>query len=190
MSHPYTRGYFENREGSHYSGYEDWPQFKQRAEWIKRTYFPNANSKLTGSSPSVYEVGCAKGFLVEHLIGEGLNASGCDISEYAISKARFPELLGVFDITKTRADYSEHDLVVSFDTLEHIREEDLPFVLSGFKTAEQQFHMITTSEYDFGGDDTHYTSKPKQWWVNQFEEAGIKNYRIIHAGEQALFDES
>lgn len=169
---PYTEGYYENGEGSHYQGYEDWPQFKERAEWIKKTYNPK----------TVLEIGAAKGFMVKHLQQLGIKAEGIDISEYA--SAESGGSVRCFDMTIGMLDLIRYELVVSFDFMEHIKEEDLPMLFATLRTARQQFHMITTSEYDFGGDHTHYTSKPKQWWIDKFEEYGIKNYRIIHAGEQ------
>jgi 2-polyprenyl-3-methyl-5-hydroxy-6-metoxy-1,4-benzoquinol methylase len=77
MTNPYTKGYFEEAEGSHYHGYEDWPQFKDRAEWIKKEYNPKA----------VLDIGAAKGFLVKHLRDLGIKADGVDLSEYAASKS-------------------------------------------------------------------------------------------------------
>lgn len=169
---PYTKGYFEDAEGSHYHGYEDWPQFKQRAEWLKKTYKPKM----------VRELGAAKGFLIKHLRDIDVPALGSDISEYAVAES--DGRVWCEDMTKQLVEFDKDVLVVSFDFLEHIKEEDLHLLLTSLKTAKQQFHMITTSEYDFGGDHTHYTSKPKQWWIGKFKEYGIKNYRIIHAGEQ------
>lgn len=169
---PYTEGYFEHGEGSHYQGYEDWPQFKERAEWIKKTYHPS----------DVWEIGAAKGYLVKHLKELGVKAYGIDISQYASEQSGGN--VTCLDITAKGVSFHPNDLVVSFDVLEHIKEEDFPQLFKALKTAKRQFHMITTSEYDFGGDHTHYTSKPKQWWIDKFEEYGIKNYRIIHAGEQ------
>jgi 2-polyprenyl-3-methyl-5-hydroxy-6-metoxy-1,4-benzoquinol methylase len=174
---PYTEGYFEHAEGSHYHGYEDWPQFKQRAEWLIKTY------RLLERPSKVFEIGCAKGYLLKHLFAAGVAVKGCDMSDYAVQAAAHKYAI-VADITKEFFDLSRYDVIVSFDLLEHIHEEDLAFVFKTLKTAKQQFHMITTLEYDFGGDHTHYTSKPKQWWIDLFEEYGIKNYRIIHAGEQ------
>lgn len=173
MTNPYTKGYFEDAEGSHYHGYEDWPQFKARAEWIKKTYNPK----------SVLEIGAAKGFLVKHLRDLGIEADGVDISEYAAGKSG--GLVKARDITRGMEDWVRYDLVVSFDMLEHIEGgKDLGTLLASLQTARQQFHMITTTEYDFGGDHTHVSMHPLEWWEERFEKAGIKNYKLIHAGQQ------
>ncbi len=173
LAHLYHKGYFEDGDGSHYHGYEDWPQFKERAEWIRKTYNPKM----------VRELGAAKGFLIKHLNELGVSAMGSDISQYAADESE--GRVWQEDLTKVLIEFADDALVVSFDFLEHIKEEDLPMLMKSLATAKQQFHMITTSEYDFGGDHTHFTSKPKQWGIDKFEEYGIKNYRIIHAGEQA-----
>jgi len=175
MNHPYSQGYFENAEGSHYTGYSDWPQFKERAQWIIKTFKPN----------NVLELGAAKGFLLKHLSELGVKkVKGYDISEYASEES--DGLVRCLDVTAGFIDLSDYDLVLSFDFLEHVPQEDLPDLLFSLSTAPRQFHMITTSEYDFGGDVTHYTSKPKQWWIDTFNDNGVTDFTIIHAGEQEL----
>jgi cyclopropane fatty-acyl-phospholipid synthase-like methyltransferase len=170
-SNPYTKGYFEDAQGSHYHGYEDWPQFKDRAEWIKKEYSPKF----------MLEIGAAKGFLIKHLRDVGVSAYGIDVSEYAAQESE--GRVKTIDATKPLK-LEKYDLVVSFDVLEHIAEEDLPMLFKSLKTAKQQFHMITTNEYHFGGDDTHVSMHDLPWWQRRFEGAGIQNFRLIHAGQQ------
>lgn len=50
--------------------------------------------------------------------------------------------------------------------------------------------MITTTEHDFGGDVTHFSSHPKAWWFKLFRQWNIKDWEIIHAGEQEIFEEA
>lgn len=171
----YTKDYFENHGGSNYGEYIDWPFFKERAEWIVKTYKPK----------SVLEIGAAKGFMLKHLKDLGVKVSGYDISEYASGESG--GLVKSWDVTKGVMDFTQYDLVVSFDFLEHIEDNDLAILLVSLKTARNQFHMITTDEYDFHGDSTHCSMYPKQWWLDKFDDSSIKNYTIIHAGEQEEF---
>lgn len=172
----YSKGYFESGQGSNYQGYEDWPFFKERAEWLVKTYKPT----------SVFEIGTAKGFMLDYLQEMGVDAWGVEVSSYARNEAKLKDK--IFRADFFAGDMTEpidkYDLVVSFDVLEHIPQAQVDNVIKMLKKAKRQFHMITTTEYDFHGDDTHYSSYPKQWWLDKFEEFGVKNYDIIHAGEQ------
>lgn len=175
----YTKDYFENQGGSNYREYIDWPFFKERAEWIVKNLKPK----------KVFEIGCAKGFMINHLIDLGVKTEGVEISKYAVGEAKNSQFIHNTDfIDEPLPDsYYNADLVVSFDVLEHIPKDKIDTAMLVLKQAKKQFHMITTTEYDFGGDHTHFSSYPKQWWLDKFEEYGIKNYTIIHAGEQEEF---
>lgn len=171
----YTKDYFENQGGSNYTEYIDWPFFKERAGWLVETYNPK----------SVFELGCAKGFMIDHLVALGIDAHGVEISEYAYSQAKNKARIWNLDFTDEFLPINlRDDLVVSFDVLEHLPVDKVDQVVKWLKGAKQQFHMITTDEYDFHGDHTHFSMHPKQWWIDKFEEHGVKNYTIIHAGEQ------
>lgn len=172
----YTKDYFENQGGSNYKEYVDWPFFKERAEWIVKTFNPK----------SLFEIGCAKGFMIDYLVDLGVDAYGAEISEYAYSKAKHKDRVFNIDFIDDELpkQYFDADLVVSFDVLEHLPINKVDKAMKRLKRAKKHFHMITTTEYDFGGDHTHFSLHPKQWWIEKFDEYGIQNYRMIHAGEQ------
>lgn len=128
---PYSKGYFENCEGSHYSEYRDWPQFRHRAKWLWDTYRPK----------SVLELGAAKGYLLKHLQEFGVRTKGYDISEYAASKSW--GRVEALDVTRKVMDFSKYDLVVSFDFMEHVHDEDIPVLMRSLQSAKK------TIPYDY-----------------------------------------
>ena len=74
----------------------------------------------------VLDVGCAHGFLVEVLRDRGVDASGFDISDYAISQAG-PDLaphLRVGNVLEPIP--GRYDLVTCIGVLEHLDEGDAP----------------------------------------------------------------
>lgn len=164
MSHPYTEGYFQRGEGSNYRGYEDGKQFEMRAESIRDCFQPK----------SVLDVGCARGFIVNHLRKMGIDAQGVDISEWATGSVP-PDGLGqhlkTADVTKGLPfKDGEFDLVTSMDFLEHIEEKDVPgLVKEMLRVGRRQFHVVTTPEYTMYGDETHVCMKPLEWWIEQFK---------------------
>lgn len=166
--HPYTKEYFEGGGLSNYKGYTDEPRFKEWAEEIVKLFNPK----------TVLDVGCAKGYLVKHLREMGVEAWGCDISEYAISEAD-PEVkpyLFLWDLTKPIPQITNpYDLVTSHDVLEHIPEADVPHVCWRLSNMGiDQYHVITCTEYDFHGDQTHITMKPEAWWQAKFPKVIVR----------------
>lgn len=166
----YTEGYFEHGEGSNYHGYTDDARFEAWADELIRL-FDCKNKKL-----KVLDVGCAKGYLVKHLRDNGVDAWGVDVSEYAISKSPVSDYVQVADITNLPFPDNYFDVVTSHDVLEHISEDDTPKAIAEcLRVGRKQYHVITTTEYDFGGDKTHINLKPFSYWKEQFPEIIIRH---------------
>ena len=71
----YNQTYYQTHCGEEYERGNGWEEvFACYAQRIIREICPH----------SVLDVGCAKGFLVEALRDQGLEAFGIDISEYAV----------------------------------------------------------------------------------------------------------
>lgn len=166
---PYTKGYFEAGENSNYKGYEDSPMFEKWADEIIRMF--NCKAK----NLKVLDVGCAKGFLVKHLRDNGIDAWGIDISPYAVESSPVKEYLICGQVTDLPFEDNYFDVVTSHDVFEHLSEEDAKLAMKEcLRVGRKQYHVITCTEYDFGGDKTHINMKPESYWKDLWPEVIIR----------------
>jgi glycosyltransferase involved in cell wall biosynthesis/2-polyprenyl-3-methyl-5-hydroxy-6-metoxy-1,4-benzoquinol methylase len=150
------------RPGSDGKGYKDFNVNHIRVNYIKK--FKPEN---------VLDIGCAMGFLVGRLRKLGIEATGMDISKYAIEHSEVKPYLKQHDISKPwpYADQSV-DLVVSFATLEHLTPEECDRTIKEIaRVAKRAIVSVgVEGDEDFDGDTTHKTKRPLQWWVDQFKK--------------------
>ena len=170
----YDKSYFEGDGSNYVGGYKDEPLFLQLAHYIKEKTYP-----IKGK---ILEIGCAKGYLVKNLRELGLDAYGCDISEYAVNESPIKEFLKVGSLINLPYKGNEFEWVYSFDTLEHLHEDEVePAIKELLRVGEKHFHSITTPEYTVGEDKTHFCMKPISWWKEKFPI--YPNIVIKHAGQ-------
>jgi 2-polyprenyl-3-methyl-5-hydroxy-6-metoxy-1,4-benzoquinol methylase len=90
-AHGFDRAYFDDPDAL--TGFRGYSEEGNSAEGRRdfRAEALDVIAALRALPPSdgreVLDVGCAKGFLVRHLRSLGIDAWGCDISEYAIARA-------------------------------------------------------------------------------------------------------
>ena len=156
----YTEGYYERGENSNYHGYKDDILYERLADFIVEKFDPD----------TFLDVGCAKGFLIKHLRDRGVDAYGVDISKYACDVSEVKRFIDNEDFINYRP-RKNFDIVFSQDMLEHISEDRIDDYISRmFSCGYHQFHIITTSEHNCGGDNTHKTIKELNWWKNKFNK--------------------
>ncbi len=86
------------------------------------------------------------------------------------------------------------DAVISTDVLEHIPEEDIPWVLAEMFAYARQFLFCTIALYPAekilpDGTNAHITLKDAGWWANQLEAASAKyNHSVLYSS--ALIDDA
>lgn len=160
----YGQAYFDGGHG--YQSYGDAEHFKQKAEWLVKEFQPQ----------TVLEIGCAKGYLVKALRDLGIAAYGCDISEYALNEApeEVKDYLYLIDITDPEpVTLPRFDLIVSYDTFEHLPEDVLDNVFNFMNQVGTRYYIQVGTENtpDWQHDPTHITIKPLEFWQERFEEA-------------------
>ena len=166
----FTRDYYEDGIRKHISGYEDY-------KWMPTRSIPEALDIINKFDfDTCVDYGCAKGFLVHALRILRRHAFGEDISEYAISHchpAAKPYL--------SAPNNNVYDLLICKDVLEHVYEGDIPGVLQNFRRKSNQFFFtiplgdndrFRIREYEV--DITHVTKKDEEWWINMFEQQGLR----------------
>ena len=114
------------------------------------------------------DFGCSKGYLVKALRDRGIEAFGYDVSLWAIDQA--PEQIREYlscDI------YHTVDLIVSYDTLEHIPEKDLSKLRAMFRKYGKRFYFTvgTLDTPNWQHDASHITMHDLSWWQAWMPEA-------------------
>ena len=136
-----------------------------------------------GEPDGVLDWGCAKGFFVQRLAERGLNGNGVDVSEYAISKAVDwvrDHRLWVINSPRTVFASKSFDVISSFETLEHISEDDVPDTIAEFKRLCRRYFFGTIFLKGMECDDpTHICVKSRQWWDARFEDHGFQRKMSI-----------
>lgn len=177
----FDEDYFETHKKSNYGSYEDYPFFKDFSFYLWKKYLPKSS----------LEIGCAKGFMVKWLNRLGIDARGIDISEYAIDHAP-DEIKSKFiccDFSKYHYNdfkftQKEFELVLCFETVEHIPEEKLGQFIKNLYESTGEYCIITTpivpKDYDRlkddkkDNDDSHVSLHDKDYWCDAFKKVGFE----------------
>lgn len=99
----------------------EWEEFLRARKGILRQVGLDCNS---GNTRKVYEIGCSEGILLAYLQQCGHDASGCELN-VEIAKRGTAEfganiMVGAFEDLQLEA--RQYDYVLSFHTLEHVRD--------------------------------------------------------------------
>lgn len=181
-SEHYSRGYFENGEGSNYHEYGDDPGWPVVLNAIENWFVPG--DKLV-------EAACAKGWFVRHARQRGYNAFGFDISEYAINSSTTgakPYIHVHNAAEKWRYPDLSMDAVFAFEFFEHVPEDEVQLVLAEMlrvlKTSGKlilKTGIVVPDDFPFAEqedhDVTHVTMRDRQWWNNTTISAGFAQSR-------------
>ncbi|HEC66234.1 MAG TPA: class I SAM-dependent methyltransferase [bacterium] len=192
MNDLYGKLYFEEGIQTGKSLYENY-------RWLPHLTIPMVKSivKHTKMSPksSILDVGCAKGYMVRAFRELGFNAWGIDASLYAINhldetvQKGYTRIFLVYRMQIWPFRDNEFDWVITKDTLEHLTERELDFVLhESSRVAPKAFHIIPMGDgesyfcKDYEKDITHKLRRPMGWWADIFQKNGFrvlkKSYRV------------
>ena len=121
---------------------------------------------------TVFDAGCAIGFLVEALWDRGVTAHGRDISEFAISQVRpdvkqYCEVGSVIDPIDGR-----YDLITCIEILEHLPESEGIAAIDAFTEASDQI-LFSSSPDDFD-EPTHVNVRPPIYWSRLFAHRSFR----------------
>ena len=154
----YEEDYFTK---STYKPYFDFPAHSERVAKIINIAHPK----------SVLDVGCAYGYIVRRLLWKGVDAWGCDISQWCEEQAKtiIPERFirtPCWDLSMFKD--KQFDLLYCEGVLEHIDENKITLVMNEFeRVSKERFLQVAfitdpnvTQEY--GHDNLH----DYNWWFN------------------------
>jgi len=179
--HPiYNRSYYQT------TNYHNYDSATYRAYHVARYLWLGQIFKLAFRVNSILDVGCATGMSVwvfRYLLG--LDAYGVDVSQYAIANGvkSIRPYLACVDLTSDALALprKQFDLVVSYDTFEHLQVDALPDVLIkvfaltdkavlGIYVLDEPIalwhNLINKSHSD------HISEHTSAWWIDRFSELG------------------
>ncbi len=149
------------------------PQPYARNERVWLDFFGHVAERIVSTlrPSSVFDAGCAIGFLVEELRKRGVQADGRDISPYAI--AQVPPGLKRYCHVGSIADEieSKYDLVTCIEVLEHMPEEEALRAIESMTKAAPRI-LFSSSPDDFR-ESTHINVRPTIYWLRKFQGMGF-----------------
>ncbi|MCS0497831.1 glycosyltransferase [Ancylobacter sp. MQZ15Z-1] len=147
------------------------PYNRDEPHWLR--FFGNVAQRIdeTLSPKTVFDAGCAIGFLVETLRARGIEAFGRDFSTYAISQV--PAGLRPYCECASITDPIEgsYDLVTCIEVLEHMPPEDARLAVKNLCSVAPQV-LFSSSPVDFE-EETHINVQPPLYWMQLFAEEGF-----------------
>jgi 2-polyprenyl-3-methyl-5-hydroxy-6-metoxy-1,4-benzoquinol methylase len=166
--------------------YREKPGSQRNALRVREVRLHKENGKLL-------ELGCAEGnFLLE--ARKHFTVTGCDISRYAIHKAK--QLVGstvhVMDVEKEPLPKKHYDIIAVFNLLEHLKnpQHAVRAIYTTLKNGGVLVGSVPNNSGIIGSlvtrvtnifDTTHCSTLTPDAWINTFQNTGFKE--IIFFGE-------
>jgi glycosyltransferase involved in cell wall biosynthesis len=151
--------------------------------------------QMTGSENNIIDVGCGTGYLMKHMLKEGKNVVGIDISEWAVANPISGCEGRIFNgsITDIPYDDDAFDYAVAFSVLEHIPEQDAIQALKEIRRVSKKAFFMIAMDVGVGWkekleaeDPTHINIKTMEWWEDKFKIVGLK---VIKSGNMCYLVE-
>ena len=195
-SEEFDEGYFLHAEGSNYgrrdlvTGETLFAPYTEEHYLLRDRYVVKTVLRSIKGIKSAIVLGCARGYMVQALHEEGINAVGVDISEWAIEHGAEPVLDHLYcgDVCDLSMwGDKEFDMVIALDVLEHVKVPDLYQAISEACRVGKVIVFDAPIDVDdtmpdqsSGTDKTHVSIYSKEWWIRQFLGRG---FEPIHVNE-------
>lgn len=158
----FDQNYYESSCGKPYQRDDEWLSFFGKiAKKIKDEIDPK----------SVLDAGCAFGFLVEKLRENDVDAFGCDVSDFAISKTNESIKPYCWVASLSEPITNKYDLIVCIEVLEHIPKEISEKALKNLCDASDDI-LFSSTPFDYK-ETTHVNVNPPDYWSEQFAIYGF-----------------
>ncbi len=154
----------------YYTHYADRP-YQRDEVWME--FFNSVAARIVRDigPATALDAGCALGFLVEALRTRGVDATGVDLSEYAIEHAHESVRRHCRVGTLTEALPRRYDLIVCIEVLEHLSPVEADKAIENFcKHSDDVLISSTPFEYK---EVTHLNVRPPDYWAQRFAQHGF-----------------
>jgi SAM-dependent methyltransferase len=145
--------------------------YERNERWL-RFFGEVADNLIRDFHPtSALDAGCAMGFLVEALRKRGVDASGFDVSEYAISQVdeSVAEHCRVASLTEPLP--GRYDLITCIEVIEHLPPQEADAAIANLCAATDRL-VLSTTPGDFG-EPTHLNVQPPEVWSAKLAQHGF-----------------
>lgn len=140
-------------------------------EWLRFFGAVAGRIKADLAPSTVLDAGCAIGLLVETLAAEGIDATGLDISDYAIGQAAGAAQGRCRVASLTDELPQRYDLIVCIEVLEHMPEAEARAALANICRHTDDV-LFSSSPQDYG-EATHLNVQPPEVWAEWFAREGF-----------------
>lgn len=165
---------------SYYNHYADVPYLRTNPHWMEYFRFVAENIKVKLNPRTVLDAGCAKGFLVEMLRDQGIDARGIDSSNYAISEV-FEPIRPYCEVGSIAASFSNnYDLIVCTEVVEHMKTAEASKAIKNI-CEHTDTVLFSSSPTDYS-EATHINVQASEYWVREFSFHGFYRDLDFDAG--------
>jgi len=178
--------YFENGKVSKKSLYENYSWLPDQTEPMVEALINFIGIK---KNETLLDFGCARGYVVRAMAERGIDAYGCDISNYAIKNCDKSIKDRVFQLIKKISKDNIYetlpldcfDYIIAKDVFEHIPADQLLVLLGGLREVSDKLYVLVPlgdngvyriPEYEL--DASHVIAESEIWWQSIFWDAGFE----------------
>ena len=183
MNDFFDKDYYENGIATGKSCYENY-------RWIPELTYPLAHAICSNLSlqkgTKLLDYGCAHGFVVKAMRDFGIDAYGCDVSSFAISKApkEIDNYLKIIDKDLSNlivtSEWGRFDWILSKDVFEHIPVSNLEKIIKDCSNYSDNIFVVVplgeNGKYRieaYENDPSHVIRENEAWWTNILEDNGF-----------------
>lgn len=187
----YNASYYEAGSGRQTgrTGYGTYTRENSNAEaaaWLAWSYF---------DCDTVLDIGCAMGHFVAATSELGMATTGFDLSRDAIAMADDkvqPHLSVAALPDRLPADDASTDLIVSLETLEHLRPKEIPAALKELRRISNSYVLATIPSVgrNTSGPNGWFNGKVRPELLAKYEELGIDYDGPIPFDDLAVDDQN
>ena len=188
MNNPFDEAYFMNGPATGKSNYTNYSWLEERTMAFAGKLVSYLGiepfDELTGPGDTVLDFGCSRGYTVKALNRLGVDATGYDISEWAITHCD-PEVVGK---VHNHIQHPHYDYILAKDCFEHIQQPELARIVEDLLfRLDKVLVIVPLSDFsdwpyvrkEDNQDSTHVIRWPLQEWIDFFQHRRMDDSLVV-----------